>query len=179
MRFNTRYLILCALFASLTAIGAFMRIPLGFTSVTLQFLFAAMAGLLLGPRYGALSQVVYLFLGLAGFPVFTQGGGPGYVLTPTFGFLLGLIPAAWLTGFFAGSHPSSRRVAISALVGLASLYLVGVPYLYFIMNFYLGHPMSVWDTIKSGMLVFLPGEAVKIAVLAFTAPPISRAMNRT
>lgn len=179
MRSNTRFLILAALFAALTAIGAFIKIPLGFTSITLQFLFAAMAGVLLGPHYGSLSQIVYILIGLVGFPVFTQGGGLGYILTPTFGFLLGLVPTAWITGALTGVNPSSPRVALAALAGLAALYLVGLPYLYFIMNFYLGRSMSVWETVQSGMLIFLPGEAVKISVLAFAAPPILRAMNRT
>ena len=96
MRNHTRMLILCALFAALTAVGAFLRLPAGAMSITLQFFFTAMAALLLGPRWGALSQIVYVALGLAGLPVFTQGGGPGYVFQPSFGFLLGLIPAAWV-----------------------------------------------------------------------------------
>ena len=60
--------------------------------MTLQYLFTAMAGLLLGRRWGALSQAVYVLLGLVGLPIFTMGGGFGYVFQPTFGFLLGLIP---------------------------------------------------------------------------------------
>ena len=90
MHSKTRSLILAALFAALTAIGAFLKIPLGALSLTLQFLFTAMAGVLLGPRWGAASQAVYVALGLAGLPVFTMGGGLGYVFQPSFGFLLGL-----------------------------------------------------------------------------------------
>ena len=65
MRTNTRMLILAALFSALTAIGAFLKFPLGAMSVTLQFLFTAMAGVLLGARWGALSQAAYVVLGLA------------------------------------------------------------------------------------------------------------------
>ena len=79
MHSKTRSLILAALFAALTAIGAFLKIPLGALSLTLQFFFTAMAGVLLGPRWGAASQAVYVALGLAGLPVFTMGGGLGYV----------------------------------------------------------------------------------------------------
>ena len=69
MHSKTRSLILAALFAALTAIGAFLKIPLGALSLTLQFFFTAMAGVLLGPRWGAASQAVYVALGLAGLPV--------------------------------------------------------------------------------------------------------------
>ena len=70
-----RALTYTALFAALTAAGAFIRIPLGVSSVTLQFLFTAMAGVLLGTKYGALSQAVYVALGLLGIPIFIAGGG--------------------------------------------------------------------------------------------------------
>ena len=95
---NTKNMIYTALFAALTAVGAFLRIPMGYSSVTLQYLFTAMAGLLLGRKWGALSQLLYVLLGLVGLPIFTMGGGLGYGFQPTFGFLLGLIPAAWVVG---------------------------------------------------------------------------------
>lgn len=65
---TSRKLVYTALFAALTAAGAFLRIPLGVSSITLQFLFTAMAGVLLGAGCGALSQAVYVALGLIGLP---------------------------------------------------------------------------------------------------------------
>ena len=85
---NTRTLTRTALFAALTAAGAFIRIPLGYSSITLQFFFTAMAGCLLGPVWGPVSQAVYVALGLIGLPIFTQGGGLTYLLHPTCGFLI-------------------------------------------------------------------------------------------
>ena len=100
---SARKLVYTALLAVLTAVGAFLRIPLGVSSITLQFLFTAMAGVLLGPGCGALSQGVYVALGLIGLPIFTAGGGFGYVLQPTFGFLLGLIPVGFATNYMGGA----------------------------------------------------------------------------
>ena len=77
---SARKLVYTALLAALTAVGAFIRIPIGISVITLQFLFTAMAGVLLGPGGGALSQGVYVALGLVGLPIFTAGGGFGYVL---------------------------------------------------------------------------------------------------
>ena len=116
---TTRQLVRTALFAALTAVGAFLKIPLGPSAITLQFFFTAMAGCLLGSGCGALSQLIYVALGLLGLPVFTAGGGFSYVLHPTFGFLLGLIPAAWVIGRLARSTRSFWRIALAALAGLA------------------------------------------------------------
>ena len=56
----TRNMVLAALFAALTAIGAFLQIPTGTVPITLQFLFTALAGLLLGWKWGAISQLLYV-----------------------------------------------------------------------------------------------------------------------
>ena len=111
---KTRDLIYCALFAALTAIGAFLHFQLFQATITLQFFFTAMAGLLLGAKLGALSQLLYVALGLVGVPIFAAGGGFGYIFNPTFGFLLGLIPTAWVIGKIAEKGP--LRAAPSACV---------------------------------------------------------------
>ena len=125
---SARKLVYTALLAALTAVGAFIRIPIGISVITLQFLFTAMAGVLLGPGGGALSQGVYVALGLVGLPIFTAGGGFGYVLQPSFGFLLGLIPAAAVIGALSRRSSSPVRLALACGAGLAVLYAVGVPY---------------------------------------------------
>lgn len=167
---SARKLVYTALFAVLTAVGAFLRIPLGVSSITLQFLFTAMAGVLLGPACGALSQGVYVALGLIGLPIFTAGGGFGYVLQPTFGFLLGLIPAAAIIGAISRRSSSPLRLALACLAGLAALYAVGIPYMALILNGYMGKGMSVSGLLWAGMIPFLPGDAIKIAVTALLCP---------
>ena len=171
---SARKLVYTALFAVLTAVGAFLRIPLGVSSITLQFLFTAMAGVLLGPGCGALSQGVYVALGLMGLPIFTTGGGFGYVLQPTFGFLLGLIPAAAIIGAISGKSTSPLRIALACAAGLAALYAVGVPYMALILNGYLGKVISAPALLWSGMLLYLPGDAAKISVTALLCPVLRR-----
>ena len=178
MRNQTRFLALAALFAALPAVGAFLRIPLGALSLTLQFLFTALAGVTLGAKWGAVSQGVYVALGLVGLPVFTQGGGVGYLLQPSFGFLLGLIPAAAVIGALAGERGERRRVVPACLAGLAVLYLVGLPYMGLILNVYLGRGVPVWTVVRTGMLVYLPGDGLKIAATAAVAPALCRAVKR-
>lgn len=158
-------LLLTALFAALTAMGAFLRIPVGHSSFSLQFFFTLMAGLLLGPYWGAASQLVYVLLGLLGLPIFTEGGGLMYIAKPTFGFLLGLIPAAFFAGLF-----SKKRRWLSYLTSLFALYAVGLPYLYFS----LGGAFTPWQTVLYGCLIFLPFDGVKI----FCAELLSRRMAK-
>lgn len=160
---KTRSLILTALFAALTAVGAFLKIPFPLSAITLQFFFTAMAGTLLGKKYGALSQAVYVLLGLVGVPIFALGGGFSYVFQPTFGFLLGLIPSAWVIGSLAKRPLTFWRSVTAMLAGLAVLYAIGVPYMALIANAYLGKGLTFWQVLKNGMLIYLPGDMLKIA----------------
>ena len=77
---NVRDLSLMALFAALTAVGAFITIPVPPVPFSLQIFFAILAGALLGSRQGAMSIVIYLLLGLCGLPVFTKGAGRPLVI---------------------------------------------------------------------------------------------------
>lgn len=175
---NTRTLTRTALFAALTAAGAFIRIPLGYSSITLQFFFTAMAGCLLGPVWGPVSQAVYVALGLIGLPIFTQGGGLTYLLQPTCGFLIGLIPAAWVIGLLTTHRPPHPvRTALACLAGLVVLYAVGLPYMAVILNQYMGKAMGFSAILWAGMLPFLPGDMLKIAVTAALAPLLQKRLS--
>ena len=138
-RNKTRELVFCGLFTALIAVGAFIKVPVPVCPFTLQLLFTTLAGLLLGARLGLVAVTVYLVLGLMGVPVFTEGGGPGYVLQPTFGYLIGFALGAWLTGFIARSvpAPSLKRLLAANFAGLAVVYALGMIYVYIINNFYL------------------------------------------
>ena len=175
-------LALTALFAALTAVGAWIRIPTPWSAFTLQVFFVFLAGALLGPGYGALSQAVYVGMGLVGIPVFINGGGPAYFLQPTCGFLLSYIPAAAVVGLLCGREaaPGFWRIVLACIAGLAVIYAIGLPYMALILNVYLGRDMSLRDVLWSGMLLFLPYDAVKIAlagVLARTLIPRLRKLQ--
>lgn len=167
-----------ALFAALTAVGAFIRIPLGYSSITLQTFFTAMAGCVLCPWYGALSQLVYVALGLVGLPIFTQGGGIGYLMQPTCGFLIGLIPAAWVIGRIAGRKPEPKQIVPACLLGYGVLYAIGVPYMALILNTFLGKGMGFSAIMWAGMIPFLPGDMIKILCITLLMPPILRQLDK-
>lgn len=177
MRSSTRAFVLTAVFAALTAIGGFLKIPLGFMSITLQTMLAALAGILLGPKWGAASQGIYLALGLMGIPIFTQGGGLGYVFQPSFGFLLGFPLTAAVAGWVAKDSTHPGRLALAAATGILAGYIIGTPYMGLILNLYMGKDLDIWTIVKTGCLIYLPGEAIKVLVTAILAPPLKRALN--
>lgn len=178
MKRNVRYLVLAGVFAALTAVGCFLKIPFGPMSITLQTMLAALAGMVLGPKWGAASQLVYLVLGLVGLPIFTMGGGLGYVFQPSFGFLLGFPLTAAVSGLLVGRRPTVLRCAGAAAVGILAGYVIGTPYMGLILNLYLGKGLSVWDVVKTGCLIYLPGECVKVAAAAVIAPPLCKAVRQ-
>lgn len=175
---KTRDLIYCALFAALAAIGAFIHFQFMHATITLQCFFTAMAGLLLGARLGALSQALYVGLGLVGLPIFAAGGGFSYMFNPTFGFLLGLIPAAWVIGRLAEKNRTPLRLALACAAGFAVLYAIGLPYIALIVNVYNGGAVSAAKLATAYMLPYLPGDCLKIVVSVLLAPRILRAMAR-
>jgi len=165
-------LAMIALMAALTAAGAFIRIPMPLVPFTLQTLFCVLSGILLGPKRGAAAQLLYALIGLAGVPIFTQGGGIMYVLQPSFGYLLGFIAGAYAAGrVYTRLHRSGyMNMLLACLAGLAPVYLVGIPYLYMICKFYLGivdGPATLPGAIISGFLLFIPGDIFCCALVSF------------
>ena len=115
---DVKGMVLCALFAAMIAAGAFLRIPIPYVPFTLQFLFTNLAGLLLGSRRGFISVCLYIIIGLIGIPVFTQGGGPAYVLQPSFGYIIGFAAGTFFAGMLTERGDKSLKNYISA--GLAN-----------------------------------------------------------
>ena len=170
---RTKLIALIALFAALAAVGAFVKIPIGTVPVTLQFAFCNLAMLLLGWKWGTVSIAVYLVLGLVGVPIFTLGGGLGYVLQPTFGYLLGFCLGCLFGGLVCsrGVNGFARRLC-GSLVNLVIVYTVGVLYLGLIMKFHLGQDVDVAHIVVAYGLVFLPTDALWAALGALAAPRI-------
>lgn len=167
-----RFYAITALLAALTAVGAFIRIPLPYVPFTLQTFFVMLAGSLLGPVYGSMSQLIYLTVGLIGMPVFANGGGPGYVLQPTFGYLLSYPIAAYIIGLLVwrghlparDKAPGVKRIIVACSVGTLVIFTVGVLGLFLNVNFVIGGEMRFATALQTGFLVFLPGSLLKIGV---------------
>ena len=151
--------------AALVGIAAQIAIPLPFTPVplTLQTFAVLLVGASLGSLRGALSMVIYLLAGMVGVPWFAEGSS-GY--SPSFGYIIGFIVAAFIVGRLAerGATTTALRTAGLMVIGNLAIYAVGVTWLKFAID-------ADWATAMSlGVVPFLIGDAVKIALAAGLLP---------
>lgn len=152
---------MCALFASLVTIGAFIQVPIPFMDYfTLQFLFVILSGLILGPSKGATAVSVYVLMGLCGLPIFAAGGGLNYIVKPSFGFLIGFIVAAWVSGFISCKlkEYNYKNMLIASFGALISVYSVGIMYKYFILNYYISTKVGWLALLMSCFPIDIPGD---------------------
>ncbi|MDV4151552.1 biotin transporter BioY [Clostridium sp. AL.422] len=162
--------VMISIFASLTAIGAFISIPIPYVPFTMQFFFCSISGIILGAKKGSLSQLLYLFIGLIGIPVFTKGGGPQYIFQPTFGYLIGLIVASYVIGKVVELRNNNfKNLLLANILGIIFIYLIGVSYFYLINKFYLGIDMTISLAIYQGLLLTLPGDLIKSIITALVS----------
>lgn len=178
---KTRNLILVSLFSALTAIGAFIRIPIPYIPFTLQYLFCALAGIILGSKLGALSQVIYVIMGLIGLPIFTEGGGLGYIFKPTFGYLIGFIVGAYVIGKVTEKikYLTVTKALLAALSGLFFVYLFGVLHLYLVYNLYLGESKTFYWALFYGVIVCIGGDLILSFVIAIVSVKIVPLLKRS
>ncbi len=179
-RLSVQNMIMCALFTALIAVGAYIKIPIPVVAFTLQFLFTMLAGLLLGGKLGAVSVLVYIVLGLIGLPVFTEGGGPGYLLKPSFGYIIGFCIASLVTGTIANkvSAPSYKRLLAANFMGLTIVYICGMAYYYVICNYVIGTPIALWPLILYCFILAVPGDIILCILSAILAKRLLPILNK-
>ena len=166
-----RWTVLASLMAALTAVGAYIQVPIGPVPIVLSTLFVLLSGLLLGSRWALISMGLYLLTGAIGIPVFAGGkGGLLHFLGPTGGYLFGYALSAWVTGFISErSHHSPALDILAIFFGSLVIYLLGVPWLKMVAN------LSWPKALMVGMIPFLIGDTVKGAgafILARSARPM-------
>lgn len=174
---NTKMMIMAAVFAALTAVCSQIQIPLAPVPINLATFAIFITAGLLGKRWGTVSLIVYVLLGAVGLPVFAGfTGGFGIITGPTGGYIIGYIFTAFITGYLieffsrkktpaiipecsvneAGGAPSYPLLALAMAAGLAVCYLLGTIWFIYLTGWTLG------KALMSCVIVFLPGDALKI-----------------
>lgn len=158
---SLRGMIYASLFGAGTAVGALITIPLSAIPITLQTLFLYIAAGLLGGRLGALSQFVYILLGIIGLPVFSNGqAGFGILLGKSGGYIIGFLLASFLIGKLieVKKKPGPLWIGLSMVIGTIVIYILGVAQLSYVMK------LSILKAASVGALPFIIGDLLKIIV---------------
>lgn len=158
---------------ALVALLAKVSFFIGPVPITGQTLGVILVGAALGARRGAAALATYMLAGLAGLPVFAGAvAGPAYALAPSFGFVIGFIPAAFVAGWVA-ERAWDRRPAL-AFVGFVAAsvipFLVGVPYMAMILGVVMGHDVTAAAVLDAGVWPFIVPGLIKAAAAAAMVP---------
>lgn len=180
---KAKEIVICSLFAAMMGVGANVSplLMIGGVPITLQLLFAVIAGGLIGSRLGSFSMLAYLFLGLAGAPIFAQfKGGPGSILSPTFGYVISFIFVAYIVGKFFESEKQSIFNYIGAgTLAIIANYFIGTNYMYFAFKYWIAAPegfsyVMAW----SWMIAYLPLDIVVTVVALTLVPRLQKALKQ-
>ena len=170
---NTIKYTMCALFVAFISVCSQISIFIGTIPISLSLLAVFMAGLILGYKYGTLSVIVYILLGLTGIPVFAGAkGGIAVLMGPTGGFLIGYILCALIIGFVSEKMKSGKvYILVSIVTGLIICYILGAVWFSLIT----GNSFST--TLKICIIPFIPGDIIKIVVSMFLYNKIKSRLN--
>ena len=182
MKLTTYELVLCALCAAVTCVLAPISVPLaGEVPISLATFAVLLSGILLGAKYGAISQLVYVLLGSVGVPVFAGWtGGIGITLGVTGGYIIGYIPMAFIAGLLYhrfGREASGTRkyivMFVSMVLATAVLYILGTAWCMAQTG------MTLGASLAACVIPFLPGDLIKIVAVMLVSVPIEAALKRT
>lgn len=149
-------------------------IPVGPVPITMQTLFTYLAGAVLGSKWGALSQIIYVILGLVGVPIFAGGrAGIGVLIGPTGGYLLGFIMGAYVIGKLIEFKRtlSFMWVLFSMVIGTLIIYIFGI------IQLSLWLKVSMEEAILIGVLPFIMGDLLKMILAAYLTIKVRRIIS--
>lgn len=166
---------LAVLGSALMWLSAKVQVPLYPVPITMQTLVVLVLGVAYGPRLGAATMILYLLEGAIGLPVFaggwTEGGGFHLLYGPTGGYLAGFVVAAAVCGRLA-QQGWDRQIVTAAgamIIGNLIIYALGLTWL--------SIQIGVADAVKYGILPFLVGDALKIALGTCALPVAWRGIS--
>ncbi len=170
-----RTLAVIALMTAVICVMAPFSLPIGPVPVSLATFAVMLAAVILGWKWGTASVGLYLLLGLIGVPVFSGfSAGASRLIGPTGGYLIGYLPLAFVSGLFAERyHRHIVACAAGMLLGTLILYGLGTGWLALQMK------MSFGQALAAGVIPFIPGDLVKIAVTAWIAPILHKTLLRS
>jgi len=177
-------LAMISVFAALTAIGARVTVEIGPVPLTLQTLAVFLAGMVLGSRDGALSQVLYVGLIIGGLPLDARALGPAVFAGPTWGYLIGFIPCAYVAGYL--TERANGRMWMRVIAGLTgSVFVFGLGFIVLKYNLDLTWQAAfisgVWEfqveNVAKALLAAGISESARALLLRTLLPPLDGSLG--
>lgn len=174
-KITTKQLILCALFAALTAVCSQILIPIPFIPINLALFSVHLSGALLGSKYGSLSMLVYAILGIVGAPVFAGfKGGLGILMGSTGGYILGYIICAFIVGLLCEKWGNTfPKMCAAMALGVIACYAFGT------LWFMILTKNSLWQSLIYCVFPFLIGDVLKIILAASLAKALRKPLAKS
>lgn len=181
MKITTKEMVMAALFTALMCtVTILVRVfqPVVVIPFSLQPLIMLIAACVLSPTAAFLSMLAYVVMGLIGLPVLSVPpyGGLAYFLMPSAGFLLAFPLSAWVQSRLI-KRVNLLNFILAGCAGIIVLYLVGLPYMYIILNFYLGQAVNIMKVLQWGFFPFISFDLLKVVIAALLALELSRRLN--
>lgn len=163
-----------SLFTALIVVLAQISIPLpGGVPLTLQTLAVPLAGLVLGPKRGTISALLYVLLGAIGVPVFANfTGGLGIVLGVTGGFIVSFPIMALFAGFAGNKGVKNPMLWIWLVLGALVNYAIGTVW------FMIATGTGLGAALTACVLPFIPTAIIKILLAGFFGVILRRALMK-
>lgn len=170
-----------AIFACLITIGAYLALPMPLVPFTMQVMFVMMAGQIGGRKVGFYSVLIYILLGVMGVPVFSKGGGLSYILSPTFGYILGFLISAYVIGILVEKKDVNIKIIdrfFSNIIGMIFIYFCGYFYYLLLTKIHLKVDFDYYKVFKSFVLIFIPKEILSCVFAAVLSDKISKILKK-
>ncbi len=180
--FTSKNLAYSGIFLALLCVSGVFSIQLTTINLSLQIAIIFILSCLLEKKLAALTVIAYLILGLIGLPVFSKGGGFGYVFQPSFGFLLGFVIGAYVLSAIYSS-PAIKSKPLAYIIGIISslfiVYILGSVYMYLLLNLYMGVEYTAAKTLSVAVIPFIPFDIAKAVLSYFIIIALEKATGKS
>ena len=173
---STQLLTRSSFFLVMLIISAKISIPIGMIPITLQTFSIFICAYLLTPKHSMLTISVYLLMGLIGLPVFASGGGIGYIMQPSFGFLLSfVIVTPCLSALYHKTDKLSLQILLS-FIALFFIYLIGSTYMYLLLNYLMLVEKSVSAVLSLAVFPFIINDSISLIAALFISKRLIKSL---
>lgn len=172
--FSPRQLAVVGVMTAVTCVLAPFSLPIGPIPISLTNLAIYFSLYTLGVKFGTVSYLVYLLIGFIGVPVFSGfTAGPGKLLGPTGGYLVGFIAMALIAGIIIDKFISNRVICFLGMIaGTMAAYAFAASWLAYQAN------LDWKAALMTGVIPFIPGDLIKMFLAVAAGPQIRRQLIR-